>query len=107
MLVGGIDFGQVRDRHPLHMAVREGGIDQAAMACDQFAWPERPGMTIVPARRRSGGVYHFGHAKCIALLRVAARLTPPPPRASVRRGLKQRVLDMASGELLPHVAVGA
>jgi hypothetical protein len=44
--------------------------------------------------------------KCIALLRAAARLTPSPPSAPLRRGLKQRVLDMALGDLLPDTRSG-
>ena len=44
---------------------------------------------------------------CIALLRDAARLTPPPARVPVRRGLKQRVLDMAPGDMLWSIGVGA
>jgi len=49
----------------------------------------------------------IGEVKCIALLRDAARLTPPPPRAPLRRGLKQPVLDMAPGELLASVGFEA
>ncbi len=43
---------------------------------------------------------------CIALLRAAARLTPSPPSAPMRRGLKQRLLDMALGDLLSDTRSG-
>ena len=71
---------------------------------------QRPGWTVRERWRAEGPTQSRGDKnnprKCIALLRAAARPTLLPPSVLMRRGLKQRVLDMALGDLLSATCGG-
>ena len=65
---------------------------------------QMPVMDGIEATRRVRASEAAG--KCTALLRAAARLTPSLVSAPMRRGLKQRLLDMALGDSLPDTRSG-